>query len=144
MALGRAPYTPTYHQVNVRNFSIIKAISFIFWQLFAKSTSRDRVIFIKFLIHNLELSRNSTICWGNPRIYSPRARGDNLGDKVFDGNRKVISLIADCMFKKYIVAFLFDAHIFHLFVCVEVLRPCQQLRSCRVGQLPINTVPGQA
>ena len=31
-----------------------------------------------------------------------------------------------------------------LFVCVEVLRPCQQLRSCRAGQLPINTVPGQA
>ena len=30
------------------------------------------------------------------------------------------------------------------FVCVEVLRPCQQLRSCRDGQLPINTVPGQA
>ena len=30
------------------------------------------------------------------------------------------------------------------FVCLEVLRPCQQLRSCRVGQLPINTVPGQA
>ena len=31
-----------------------------------------------------------------------------------------------------------------LFVCVEVLRPSQQLRSCRAGQLPINTVPGQA
>ena len=31
-----------------------------------------------------------------------------------------------------------------LFVCVEVLRPSQQLRSCRVGQLPINHVPGQA
>ena len=31
-----------------------------------------------------------------------------------------------------------------LFVCVEVLRPCQQLRACRAGQLPINTVPGQA
>ena len=30
------------------------------------------------------------------------------------------------------------------FVCVEVLRPCQRLRSCRFGQLPINTVPGQA
>ena len=30
------------------------------------------------------------------------------------------------------------------FVCVEVLRPSQQLRSCRVGQLPINIVPGQA
>ena len=30
------------------------------------------------------------------------------------------------------------------FVCVEVLRPSQQLRSCRAGQLPINTVPGQA
>ena len=29
-------------------------------------------------------------------------------------------------------------------VCVEVLRPCQQLRSCRAGQLPINSVPGQA
>ena len=28
--------------------------------------------------------------------------------------------------------------------CVEVLGPCQQLRSCRAGQLPINTVPGQA
>ena len=27
---------------------------------------------------------------------------------------------------------------------VEVLRPCQQLWSCRAGQLPINTVPGQA
>ena len=25
-----------------------------------------------------------------------------------------------------------------LFVCVEVLRPSQQLRSCRAGQLPIN------
>ena len=33
---------------------------------------------------------------------------------------------------------------FVLFVCVEVLRPSQQLRSCRAGQLPINTVPGQA
>ena len=31
-----------------------------------------------------------------------------------------------------------------LFVCVEVLQPSQQLRSCRAGQLPINTVPGQA
>ena len=30
------------------------------------------------------------------------------------------------------------------FVCVEVLRPSQQLRSCRAGQLPINTVPRQA
>ena len=29
-------------------------------------------------------------------------------------------------------------------LCVEVLRPCQQLRSCRTGQLSINTVPGQA
>ena len=26
--------------------------------------------------------------------------------------------------------------------CDEVLRPCQQLRSCRAGQLPFNTVPG--
>ena len=34
--------------------------------------------------------------------------------------------------------------LFVLFVCVEVLRPCQQLKSCRAGQLPINTVPGQA
>ena len=31
-----------------------------------------------------------------------------------------------------------------LFVCVEALRPSQQLRPCRAGQLPINTVPGQA
>ena len=31
-----------------------------------------------------------------------------------------------------------------LFVCVVVLQPCQQLRSCRASQLPINTVPGQA
>ena len=31
-----------------------------------------------------------------------------------------------------------------LFVCVEVLRSSQQLKSCRAGQLPINTVPGQA
>ena len=31
-----------------------------------------------------------------------------------------------------------------LFVCVEVLRPGQQLRSGQVGHLPINTVPGQA
>ena len=30
-----------------------------------------------------------------------------------------------------------------LCVCVEVLRPSQQLRSCRASQLPINTVPGQ-
>ena len=30
------------------------------------------------------------------------------------------------------------------FACVEVLRPSQQLRSCRAGKLPINTVPGQA
>ena len=33
---------------------------------------------------------------------------------------------------------------FFCFVCVEVLRPSQQLRSCRAGQLPINTGPGQA
>ena len=33
---------------------------------------------------------------------------------------------------------------FKMFVCVELLRPCQQLRSCRAGQLPINTVPEQA
>ena len=32
----------------------------------------------------------------------------------------------------------------HDFVCAEVLRPSQQLRSCRAGQLPINTVPWQA
>ena len=31
-----------------------------------------------------------------------------------------------------------------LFVCVEILRPSQQLRPCRAGQLPINTDPGQA
>ena len=31
-----------------------------------------------------------------------------------------------------------------LFVCVEVLWPNQQLRSCRASQLPINTVRGQA
>ena len=31
------------------------------------------------------------------------------------------------------------------FVCLcEVLRPNQQLRPCRAGQLPVNTVPGQA
>ena len=30
------------------------------------------------------------------------------------------------------------------FLCVEALQPCQQLRSCRAGQLPIDTVPGQA
>ena len=35
-------------------------------------------------------------------------------------------------------------HVAFLFLCVEVLRPSQQLRSCRAGQLPINTVPGQA
>ena len=29
-----------------------------------------------------------------------------------------------------------------LFVCVEFLLPSQQPRSCRAGQLPINTVPG--
>ena len=33
---------------------------------------------------------------------------------------------------------------FCLFVCVEVLRHSQQLRSCLAGQLPINSVPGQA
>ena len=33
---------------------------------------------------------------------------------------------------------------FFFLVCVEVLRPSQQLRSCRAGQLPINIVPGQA
>ena len=33
---------------------------------------------------------------------------------------------------------------FSLFVFVEVLRPSQQLRSCRAGQLPINTIPRQA
>ena len=32
----------------------------------------------------------------------------------------------------------------NLFVCVEVLQPSQQLKSCQAGQLPINTVPGQA
>ena len=31
-----------------------------------------------------------------------------------------------------------------LFVCVEVLQPSQELRSCRASHLPINTVPGQA
>ena len=32
-----------------------------------------------------------------------------------------------------------------LFVCLcEVLRPNQQLRSCQAGQLPVNTIPGQA
>ena len=31
-----------------------------------------------------------------------------------------------------------------LFVCVEVLRPSQQLWSCQASQLPINTVAGQA
>ena len=31
------------------------------------------------------------------------------------------------------------------FVCLcEVLRPSQQLWSCRAGQLPVNSVPGQA
>ena len=40
-------------------------------------------------------------------------------------------------YRKYINRYI-------LFVCDEVLRPSQQLRSCRAGQLPINTVPGQA
>ena len=31
-----------------------------------------------------------------------------------------------------------------LFVCVEVLWPGQQLRSCQTSQLPINTVSRQA
>ena len=31
-----------------------------------------------------------------------------------------------------------------LFVCVKVLRPIQQRRSCRAGQLAFNTIPGQA
>ena len=30
------------------------------------------------------------------------------------------------------------------FICVGVLRSCQQLRSCQAGQLLISTVPGQA
>ena len=34
--------------------------------------------------------------------------------------------------------------IWSIIMFVEVLRPSQQLRSCRAGQLPINTVPGQA
>ena len=52
------------------------------------------------------------------RIYSPRARVDNpLGQ------------------------FFMEAE--SLCVCVEVLRPSQQLRSCRTGQLPIKTVPWQ-
>ena len=40
------------------------------------------------------------------------------------------------------LSFYFLTHL--CFVCVEVLLPSQQLRSCRAGQLPINTVPGQA
>ena len=34
--------------------------------------------------------------------------------------------------------------VYGMFVCDEVLPPSQELRSCRAGQLPINTVPGQA
>ena len=42
--------------------------------------------------------------------------------------------------------FTFKYVIWELQECfsVEVLRRSQQLRSCRAGQLPINTVPGQA
>ena len=36
------------------------------------------------------------------------------------------------------------SHYTFLFVCVDVLRPSQQLRSCRADQLPISTVPGKA
>ena len=36
------------------------------------------------------------------------------------------------------------SYVFVLFACVDVLRPCQQLRLYRAGQLPLNIVPGQA
>ena len=41
-------------------------------------------------------------------------------------------------------AWLFTEYYVFVCVCVEVLRPSEQLNSCRAGQLPINTVPGQA
>ena len=44
----------------------------------------------------------------------------------------------------HLSAYCFALFLLFLFVCVEVLRPSQQLRSCRAGLLPINTVPGQA
>ena len=45
---------------------------------------------------------------------------------------------------RIIMIYLFK-HVAKLgFVSVEVLRPCQQLRSRQTSQLPINTVPGQA
>ena len=43
----------------------------------------------------------------------------------------------------YLMSKCHNWNIVCLFVCVEVLRPCQQLRSCRASQLPINTFPGQ-
>ena len=67
MALQRVPYTPTYPQANVHNVSILKLISLIFGNLFAKCILRDNVTFIKFLNHNLELLGNSTIYWDDPR-----------------------------------------------------------------------------
>ena len=47
------------------------------------------------------------------------------------------------LFSKTRYSFFF-CFFFFSFVFVEVLRPKQQLRSCRAGQLPVNTVPGQA
>ena len=55
----------------------------------------------------------------------------------------ITSLKKKCKFSKFYY-FKQVRKLLCLFVCVEVLRPTQQLRSCRVGQLPINTVPGQA
>ena len=66
-----------------------------------------------------------------------------MGKKVAKCHSKCFRIL----FFSYCLKFCLKASFLALVnfcVCVEVLRPSQQLRSCRAGQLPINTVAGQA
>ena len=51
--------------------------------------------------------------------------------KTMDISETIVVYDVECFFR-------------NLILCVEVLRPCQQLRSCEANQLPINAIPGQA
>ena len=65
---------------------------------------------------------------------------DGAHMKLFRSTNADREVVCFKFFLNKIEAFITESD----FVCDEVLRPSQQIRSCRAGQLSINTVPVQA
>ena len=116
------------------------------------------VIDISRMVGYLHVSRASGASHpSNPRRYKYRLRsggrsrrreklfrceqGRELGEKENErGNKNLVNIVFRILERNY--SWLGSFGIFLCFVCFKVKRPCQQLRSCRAGQLPINSWAG--